>query len=273
MSGTATQLTRGTSGRFVTSDPAPYPGPLKVKSSGPAVDAVQQALHTWGAHRLKTHPNEKLIRKTGATGYFGKATGLECGHAESVFHLPITNSFGPNLHNHFAPYYSDYSKSLLLELHHRKLVAEFRNEIVLLGHTTAGYELDHTRRPNWRYTQGVDRMSPSHLDLFTAEYVSADCSSDTGWSIIQCARKVGLPDPAWAALWFTTYNLIGFGSAVAIADIEPGDRVHYANNSHVGFYIGKIQGLPAVSSFGAPGGPKPRLLTYRSITAIRRDYP
>jgi hypothetical protein len=49
--------------------------------------------------------------------------------------------------------------------------------------------------------------------------------------------------------------------------------VHYANNSHMGTYMGLVQGVPAVLSFGGEPGPLPRPLTYRPITAIRRDYP
>jgi hypothetical protein len=140
------------------SDPAPYPGPLHVGSSGLAVDAVQQALHTWGAKRKKTHPHEELLRATGATGYFGRPTGLQCGHVQAVHHKAVTNTFGPAVHDALAPFYSDYSKGLLVELHHHALVAAFARELNAMQHATAGYLMNTTRRAGWSYHMDGERF-------------------------------------------------------------------------------------------------------------------
>jgi hypothetical protein len=113
-------------------------------------------------------------------------------------------------------------------------------------------------------------------NIDTVTSAQEDCSSTSATLIVIAARRVGLPDPAWwtaHGVGCYTGNMIDFGAHVALKDVRIGDRVHYANNSHMGTYMGKVQGTPAVTSFGGEPGPLPRWLEYRDITAIRRDYP
>lgn len=259
------------------SDPAPYPGALKVGSSGLAVDAIQQGLHSWGAMRKKTHPHEALLRATGATGYFGKPTGLQCGHVQAIHHKPVTNTFGPVVHDALAPYYSDYSKKLLVELHDQALLDAWLREVNAMQHTVGGYLMNQTRRPGWSYHMDGLRFSiiRNDWDWDTVDDAEEDCTSTSATLQVIAAQRVGLAAPAyWTALGKSSYtgNMIEYGASVSIKGIRIGDRVHYANNTHMGTYMGLVQGVPAVLSFGGEPGPLPRPLTYRPITAIRRDY-
>jgi hypothetical protein len=255
-------------------DSAPFPGKLKVGDHGPAVHAVQQALEDFGVKRHKLHPTEQHLRLYPPTGVFRLPTAYQCGHAQEVYGLTKTNTYGPELHAKLAPHFNAQSRELLTRLHRDKQTAAFRVELTKMAHNTAGYMLDRTRRPGWTYEMNSLRMSILRhgWDFDTVLNATEDCSSGGGTMIEIAARRTGLPDPLWAGPWFYTGNMIGFGRHVALADIRVGDRVHYGNNSHLGVFMGFVQGTPAVWSFGGEPGPVPHPLGYRGIYGIRRDY-
>lgn len=259
-------------------DICPYPGPLKEGASGPAVTAVQTALHIVGARRHKVDPTEELLRLGPATGDFGAATGLQCGHLQEVWGLVKTNTFGPQLHNEFCERkaYNDYACGLLRELDHHDAVDRFYVELNRMQHNTAGYLMNQTRRAGWSYHMDGLRFSivRNGTDFDTVPNAKEDCSSGGATQILIARRRVGLPDPQWwtdHGVGCYTGNLIDYGRPINVRNVVIGDRVHYANNSHLGVVMGKVQGIIAVWSFGGEPGPLPRPLTYRGITAIRRD--
>lgn len=255
-------------------DTAPYPGKLKVGSHGPAVTAVQQALEDLGTKRHKTHPHEDHLRLYGPTGVFRDPTAMQCGHAQALYGLQVTNTYGPQLHAKISPHFNADSRVLLQRLEHERKLEAFYREVTRITRATSGYMLDRTQRPGWTYHMDSQRMSilRNGWDIETVQHAEEDCTSYDGTVILIAGRRVGLADPPWTGPYFYTGNMIDYGRAIAIADIKIGDRVHYGNNSHMGLYMGLTQGIRSVSSFGGEPGPLPRRLTYRGIYAIRRDH-
>jgi hypothetical protein len=256
-------------------DPAPFPGKLKVGSTGAAVVAVQQALEGFGVKRHKTHPHEVGLRLYAPTGHFRTPTAMQCGHAQQVFGLAKTNTYGEGLHRHLAPYFDEHSRALLTRIDHERRLDVFHAELAKIARATCGYMLDTTQRPGWRYEMNSLRMSILRLGLNieTVDDATEDCTSYGGTMITIAGRRAGLADAPWVAgLEFWTGSMINHGRPIALADIRIGDRVHYGNNSHLGVYMGRTQGIASVASFGGEPGPLPRRLSYRGIYAIRRDH-
>lgn len=243
-------------------DQAPYPGKLKEGDRGPAVTAVQGALHAWGAYRLKTHPNEPLIRHIGATGDFRHPTALQCGHCQELHNLPVTNSFGPELHNVLGKWYTEPGKAILRELAHHKKVEAYHSLVAYWCNRMAG------KRDDWTYTQDSRRM-----DLFNRggdpsdqHNVYGDCSSTAAAVIKLACRRLGIPEPDLGP-WPTTYSEILHGRSVSFLQPQIGDRFHYGANSHVAVYMG----FGRVFSFGGEPGPRSIQWDYRPVYAVRRD--
>lgn len=244
-------------------DQAPYPGKLKEGDRGPAVTAVQSALHVWGVMRLKKNPNEKLIRHTGATGDFGHPTALQLGHFQDIHNIPVTNTFGPQVHVALAQWYTDAGTAILRELAAHKRVAQY--------HSLLQYWCNRIsdKRDDWTYTQDSRRMDLLNRggDPSEQRNVYGDCSSTAGALITLAARIVGLPDPGLGN-WFTTYTLINQGLSVSYLLPQVGDRFHYGSNSHVAVYMG----FGKVCSFGGEPGPRSIAWNYRPVYAVRRDF-
>lgn len=248
----------------MAADPAPYPGPLKQGDRGPAVVAVQGALHAWGAHRHKLDPDEQNLRLYGPTGDWLAPTTRQVGHFQAIHQIPVTNTFGPHVHDAMAKWYTAAGKKRLVELARERKVAAFHQTIADWAVAMAG------KRDSWVYTQGPKRMDLLNRggDPSLQQRVYGDCSSTTGALIILACRYVGLSEPNFGS-WFNTYTLINHGKPVSSEHLLPGDRVHYGANTHVGLYVG----LPflEVLSFGEEPGPEARRTFYRPIYACRRD--
>lgn len=254
-------------------DPAPFPGNMREGARGPAVVAMQGGLHAWSAFRLKAHPKEADLRHDLPTGDWLKPTTRQVGHFQALHGIPVTNTFGPHVHDALARWYTDADRAILVELHHHAQVAAFRAELAQVMDMTAG------ERDSWIYTQDSLRMQledpPPWHDPSTAEAIHADCSSSSCCILKYLLRKYG-----WTVLadalgdWPTTYTSISVGTPVAEANLLIGDRVHFGANSHMTIYRGKRPGQGNtlwVWSFGEEPGPEWRQLTYRPVYACRRD--
>lgn len=252
----------------MTVDQAPYPGPHKEGDRGPAVVAIQGALHTWGAKRILTHPNEAHLRTYNPTGDWLHPTSLQVGHFQSIRGIPVTNTFGPKVHDALAAFYTPTDRAILRELHHHAAVLAWRSDVAMFMDATAG------KRDGWYYTEDGSRMQllgPPPEDPLSALYVHGDCSSTVCSTVEIYAARHGLTTALGS--WPTTYSTVGVGTPVMISDLICGDRVHYGADSHMGMFRGQRPGMSGlwVWSFGEEPGPEWRELEYRPIYACRRD--
>lgn len=243
-------------------DPAPYPGQLKQGARGPAVVAIQGALHAWGAFRVKDHPGEEGLRLYNPTGDWLKPTTTQLKHFQNLHSIETSGVFGPRTHVAMAKWYTAAGKERLVELAHERKISAYHSILSYWCNRMAD------KRNDWIYTQGSRRMDLLNRggDPSLQHNVYGDCSSTSAAMIKLACRHVGLPEPDLGA-WPTTYTEIGHGRKVSMLLPQIGDRFHYGANSHVATYMG----YGRVFSFGGEPGPASRAWDYRPVYAVRRD--
>lgn len=250
---------------------APYPGRLKLGSTGEPVVLMKRALRRAGLLPGKGRP-------TGFLGPFAARALVKLGHAKKLpNHRQPLKSFntggiyGPRAHVKLAAYYDAYGASRL------RAIARARQVASVQAAGIAAMELVINHRGSIHYTQSPRRMSGVRNHLLPPQFGAwEDCSSEATWIAYvmhRAAQRFGgsFPDPNGLA-----YNGQGYtgtqtthGVPVNAFSAPIGAFVFY------GWPIGHVavkKRMDRVMSMGSERGPLDEAVGYRTPTAARA-YP
>lgn len=257
---------------------APYPGQMKLGSTGPQVVLLKRALRKAGLLPGKGKPTGYLgpfavlaIRKLGrATSLPAlERPGVTKKGRRSVRRLANGGVYGPRSHVKLANYYDAYGAARLRAIARARQVAQIQASGVAAG------RLAIRNRGVIHYTQGPRRMSGVRGRLVPPRYGTwEDCSSWATWIAFvmdQAARRIGgrLPDPNGLGYsgWGYTGTQIAHGRSVsAFAGPPAFTFVFY------GWPIGHVAvklAMTWVGSHGSESGPRDEPVAYRRPVAAR----
>jgi peptidoglycan hydrolase-like protein with peptidoglycan-binding domain len=262
----------------VTKVRAPYPGKLKLGSTGEPVKLMKRALRLAGFLPGKGKPTGFLgpiaVRQLRR---FGNATSLPALEKPGVVKpgrrkvKAIANGgqYGPRTHVKLANYYDAYGASRLQAIRKARAVAAVNAAGI------GACNLVITNRGSIHYTQSAARMSGVRNGYVPPQYGKwEDCSSESTWIAYvmdRTARRLGgsFPDPNGLGYNGQGYTgtMVTHGIPVnAYAGPSPRTAVFY------GWPIGHVgwkKSMTRVMSHGSERGPRDEPVGYRTPTAAR----
>lgn len=184
---------------------APYPGQLKLGSTGESVVLMKRALRAAGLLPGRGKPTGYLgpfavraLRKLGKAERLpalAKPGTRKPGMRGGLKKFDTGGTYGPRAHRKLANYYDDYGASRL------RAYARLRQIQSVATAGIAAMNLVINNRGSIHYTQGPRRMSGVRLRLLPPRFGQwEDCSSEDtwiAWVMDQFARRFGgtYPDP------------------------------------------------------------------------------
>jgi hypothetical protein len=184
---------------------APYPGHLKLGSTGEPVVLMKRALRAAGLLPGKGKPTGFLgpfavraLRKLGKAHTLpalAKPGVVKHGTRGGLHVFDTTGAYGPRAHVKLANYYDDYGAQRL------RAYARLRQVQSVAAAGLAAMNLIITMRGLIHYTQSARRMSGVRYRLMPPHFgTTEDCSSEVtwvAWVMDQVARRFGgrYPDP------------------------------------------------------------------------------
>lgn len=263
---------------------APYPGQLKLGSTGPTVVLLKRALREAGLLPAVGKP-------TGFLGPYAVQALVKLGRASTLPALvrpgvtrpgarrvvPFQNGgiYGPRSHVKLANYYDDYGASRLRAIERARQIGQ----VQAAGIAACNLVIDN--RGVIHYTQGPLRMSGVRGHLMPPRFGHwEDCSSErtwVAWVQDQVARLFGgrYPDPNGR-----DYDGEGFtGTLVTTGSIVPAASGPIAFTS-VFFgpppsftHVAVKRAMDRLMSMGSEAGPLDEPLFYRPVAEARLNLP
>lgn len=262
---------------------APYPGQLKLGSTGEPVVLLKRALRLAGLLPGKGKP-------TGYLGPIARRALIKLAQAKTlpalekpgktkpgkrpVKPIPVSGIYGPAAHVKLANYYDDYGASRL------RAIARARQIASVKAAGVAAMNLVINNRGRIHYTQGAARMSGVRNGYVPPKYGSyEDCSSEATWIAYvmdRAARKFGgsFPDPnglGYNGQGYTGTQTAHGKEVSALGGPVAFTFVFYGSGYRIG-HVAVKKMMARVMSMGSERGPLDESVVYRQpITA--RVYP
>lgn len=259
-------------------DRAPFPGTLKLGSTGEPVKLLKRALRDAGLLPGKGKP-------TGFLGPFAARAIVNLGNAKR---LPSPNPggakrvglkvfttggvYGPRAHVKLARFYDAYGASRLRAIQRARQVASVQAAGV------AACNLVINNRGTIHYTQGPRRMSGVRGRMIPPSYGRyEDCSSEATWIAYvmhRAAQRFGgsFPDPNQLGYNGQGYTGTQTNHGVPVSAFSgPIARTFVFYGWPVG-HVAVKRTMGGVMSMGSESGPRAELVAYRPPTAARA-YP
>lgn len=261
---------------------APYPGKLKLGSTGEPVVLLKRALRLAGLLPGKGKPTGYLgpfaalaLRRLGAAKTLpalSKPGQVKTGRRGGLRVFDTGGTYGPRAHVKLANYYDDYGASRL------RAIARARQVASVQAAGVAAMNLVINNRGAIHYTQSSLRMSGVRGRLVPPGFGRyEDCSSEATWMAYvmdQVARRFGgsFPDPN--GLGYNGQGYTGTQTAHGVpvsAFAGPIARTFVFYGWPVG-HVAVKKSMARVMSMGSERGPLDEPVGYRTPTAARA-YP
>jgi peptidoglycan hydrolase-like protein with peptidoglycan-binding domain len=262
---------------------APYPGQLKLGSTGEPVVLMKRALRLAGLLPGKGKPTGFLgpiarralvkLQQADHLPALEKPGKVKAGR-RPVKKIPTSGIYGPATHVKLANYYDDFGASRL------RAIARSRQVASVQAAGVAAMNLVITNRGSIHYTQGARRMSGVRNGYLPPRFGSwEDCSSEATWIAFvmdAAAKKFGgrFPDPnglGYNGQGYTGTQVNHGVPVTAMAGPIARTFVFYGHGLSIS-HVAVKKRMDRVMSMGSERGPLDESVVYRTpVTA--RAYP